>query len=44
MSAQLPPRHGNEVVQTFVEQDDEFDEVGIGLLPEWFFAFPKQSY
>jgi hypothetical protein len=30
------------IVSSFVKQDDELDEVGIGLLPEWFLALPKE--
>ena len=29
-------------VQYLVQQDDELDQVGVGLLPEGFFATPKE--
>src|SRR5215472_11110923 len=33
---------GYIAIQHLVQQDDELDQIGVGLLPEGFFATPKE--
>ena len=35
-------KQGHVVIQDLVQEDDELDQIRIGLLPEWVFAASKQ--
>jgi len=40
--ASIDIKEGHIIVGNLMKKDDEFDEVGVRLLPEWFLATPEE--